>query len=147
MMVDRDIEAGRGLLDKLYYTLDGTQDHIGYSYANFEFKGHVNVKFPANKFDINKLVLGNYISSNSMFKSNVIEQVGLVTNDIYKRLLDYAFLLKCFGNGYIGIPCINANFIAHSNENDISAGSNEDYNNKYKRVYKDFIKPLIKKSS
>ena len=102
--LDRDIEAGRGLLDRLYNKLQDTPLNIGFSYATFQFKGHVNRDFPAKAYDINKLVQSNYISSNSLFKSSVIEHVGLVTDDKYKRLLDWAFLLKCFSHGYIGLP-------------------------------------------
>lgn len=145
MMIDRDIEAGRGLLDKLHKSLDKWARYVGYCYASFQFKGHVNANFPAMPFDIMRLIQGNYISSNSMFRSSVIEEVGLVTDDKYKRLLDYAFLLKCFKYGYIGWPEPNANFIAHSTKNDISAGDGNDYQLKYQRVYEDFIEPLIKK--
>jgi hypothetical protein len=144
MMIDRDIEAGRGLLDRLYKRLDKNPNNVGYCYASFEFKGHVNVKFPAIPFDINRLIKGNYISSNSLFRSSVIENVGLVTNDKYKRLLDWAFLLKCYGYGYVGVPESNAYFIAHSTKNDISAGSNDDYRIKHQRVFNDFVVPLIK---
>lgn len=143
-MCDRDIEAGRGLFDRLHYKLEKSNVNIGYCYASFEFRGHINHQFPAMPFDINRLIMGNYISSNTMFKSHVIEKVGLVTDDQYKRLLDYAFLLKCFRMGFIGIPEPNAYFIAHSTKNDISAGSNDDYRLKYKRVFDDFIKPLLK---
>jgi hypothetical protein len=143
MMIDRDIEAGRGLLDRLHYKLEKSNANIGYCYATFEFRGHINHQFPAMPFDINRLVMGNYISSNTMFKSHVIQEVGLVTDDQYKRLLDYAFLLKCFRMGFMGVPEPKAYFIAHSTKNDISAGSNEDYRLKYKRVFDDFIKPLL----
>lgn len=143
MMIDRDIEAGRGLLDRLYEKLIISPSNIGYVYATFQFKGHINHDFPAMPYDINRLIKGNYISSNSMFKSEVIEQVGLVTDDKYKRLLDYAFLLKCFANGYIGLPEPKAWFIAHSTKDDISAGDFNDYQIKYQRVFEDFIKPLL----
>ena len=141
IMIDRDIELGRGMLDRLYEKLR-KNPAIGYCYATFQFKGYMNIDFPAMPFDINRLVQCNYISSNSLFRSNVIEQVGLVTDNKYKRLLDYAFLLKCFKIGYVGIPEHNAWFIAHSTKDDISAGSQEDYKEKYMRVYEDFIKPL-----
>lgn len=145
MMIDRDIEAGRGLLDRLFIKLSKKPivGNIGYCYATFQFKGHINHDFPAIPFDINKLLMGNYISSNTMFKSSVIEHVGLVTDDKYKRLLDYAFLLKCFKMGYLGVPEPRAWFIAHSTKDDISAGSNDDYREKYGRVYQDFIHPIM----
>jgi len=144
IMIDRDIEAGRGLLDRLYIKLKEAQAPIGFSYATFQFKGHINRDFPAMPYDINKLLQGNYISSNSMFLTEVIEDVGLVTDDKYKRLLDWAFLIKCFSKGYIGLPEPKAYFIAHSTKDDISAGSNEDYIKKMRRVYVDFVQPLIK---
>ncbi len=146
MMVDRDIEAGRGLIDKLYEKLMKMSKDIAYCYATFQFKGHLNADFPAIPFDINRLLQANYISSNTMFISSVVEDVGLVTDDKYKRLLDYAFLLKCFQAGYIGVPEPKAWFIAHSTDKDISAGSQEDYQQKYMRVYEDFIQPIIKKA-
>jgi hypothetical protein len=145
MMVDNDIEAGRNLLDRLYNMLSKTTDNIGYCYASFEFKGHINVKFPAINFDANRLIQSNYISSNSLFKSEVIEKVGLVTDDKYRRLLDWAFLIKCLGEGYIGINQPNASFVAYSDKKSVSSGSNDDYQVKYRRVFEDFIKPLIER--
>lgn len=145
IMIDRDIEMGRRMLDRLYVKLNSNCfDIVAYVYATFEFKGEINAQFPARPFDINRLVKANYISSNTMFKSSVIEEVGLVTDDKYVRLLDYAFLLKCFGKGYVGIPEPTAWFIAHSTKNDISARGQEDYKNKYLAVYEDFIQPLLK---
>lgn len=146
IMIDRDIEMGRNMLDRLYERLTAWKlnGNIGYCYATFQFKGHINMDFPARPFDINILVQGNYISSNSMFRSDVIESVGLVTDDKYKRLLDYAFLLKCFGKGYFGVPQPKAWFIAHSTKDDISAGDQNDYQVKYHRVFEDFIRPLLK---
>jgi hypothetical protein len=142
--VDRDIEVGRGLLDRLHKKLDKSPKNVGYCYATFKFKGYINHDFPAIPFDINRLLQSNYISSNSLFRSYIIENIGLVTDDKYKRLLDWAFLLKCFRNGYIGVPEPNAWFIAHSTEKDVSAGSQDDYRLKYTRVYNDFIIPIIK---
>ena len=143
IMIDRDIEMGRHMLDRLYEKLKKLPD-FGYCYATFQFKGHVNADFPAKPFDINELVRANYISSNSLFRSSVIEQVGLVTDNKYKRLLDYAFLLKCFKMGYVGVPEPKSWFIAHSTKDDISAGSQDDYRKKYLKVYDDFIEPIIK---
>lgn len=146
LMVDRDIVMGRGMIDRMVSKLkkfEQFKEKVGYAYANFEFKGHVNAKFNADPFDINRLLKGNYISSNSMFRSEVIEKVGLVTDDKYKRLLDYAFLLKCFRFGYVGVPVPEASFVAKSTKSDISAGSDDDYRLKYHRVYEDFIKPLL----
>lgn len=145
LMVDRDITLGRGMIDKMVAKLKkfSWAENVGYAYASFEFKGHVNQKFPAVPFDINRLLQANYISSNSMFRSDVIEKVGLVTDDKYKRLLDYAFLLKAFKMGYLGVPVPEASFVAKSTKDDISAGSQQDYVIKYKRVFEDFVKPIL----
>lgn len=145
MMIDRDIEAGRGLLDRLYNKLESTPLSVGFSYATFQFKGHINADFPAMPYDINRLIQANYISSNSMFVSSVIEDVGLVTDDKYRRLLDWAFLLKCYRHGIIGVPEPKAWFIAHSGKDDISAGDSQDYHIKYKRVFDDFVVPLLQR--
>lgn len=145
IMIDRDISMGRGMLDKMVAMLKKFEwaEKVGYAYATFEFKGHINQKFNADPFDINRLLQANYISSNSMFRSEIIEKVGLVTDEKYKRLLDYAFLLKAFKMGYLGVPVPQASFVAKSTEKDVSAGSQQDYVVKYKRVFEDFIKPII----
>jgi len=143
LFLDNDITLSRKAIDKLYDKLKSTPPHIGYAYASFKYEGHINKEFPAVPFDINRLVKANYISSNSLFKMSVIEDVGLVTNDFYKRLLDWAFLLKCYGQGFMGIPTPESSFKAISSVNDVSAGTNEDYKIKSKRVYNKFIKPLL----
>jgi len=143
MMLDNDITLGRKAIDKLYDKLKETPPHIGYSYASFKYEGHINKEFPAVPFNINKLVKANYISSNSLFKMDVIEDVGLVTDEFYKRLLDWAFLLKCYGQGFMGLPVPEASFKAISSINDVSAGTNEDYKIKSRRVYESFVKPLL----
>lgn len=147
IMIDNDIIMGRHMLDRLHVILKNSSSEIAFSYASFEFKGHVNHKFPAIAYDLDRLVKANYISSNSMFKSDIVMDVGLVRDDQYKRLLDWAFLLKLAGRSYYGINVPQANFVAMSSEKDISAGSNEDYRLKARRVYQDFIVPLIKKTS
>lgn len=136
--IDNDTEWEENTLENMYYTLENSNKEIGYSYCSFSYKGFINSDFPAVEFDIEKLKIGNYISSNSMFKSKTIYDVGLVTEDKYERLLDWAFLLKCLKYNYIGIPC-KGNFIAHSSENSVSARSKEDYNIKRERVLKDFL--------
>jgi hypothetical protein len=145
IMIDNDIILGRHMLDRLYKNLKNTDPNVAFAYASFEFKGHINHKFPAIAYDLDRLVKGNYISSNSMFKSDIVMNVGLVKDDKYVRLLDWAFLLKLAGKGYYGVNVPSANFIAVSSEKDISARSDEDYKEKSKLVYFDFIKPLIER--
>lgn len=142
IMIDNDIYLGRHMLDRMYETLDDTPAQVAYTYCNFEFRGIVNHEFPAIPFDPHKLMQHNYISSNSMFKTRVAREIGLVTDDKYVRLLDWAFLLKLLKNGRIGIPTQNANFVAFSNEDDISARDNNDYHLKRERVVNDFVTPL-----
>jgi hypothetical protein len=143
IMIDNDIVLGRYMLDRMFKKIEKSESNEAYVYASFKFKGHINAEFPAVPFNIKKLLYANYISSNSMFKLDITENVGLVTDDQYKRLLDWAFLLKLLGNGYIGLNCPEASFVAMSSEKDISAGSREDYSIKSKRVYNDFIHPFV----
>lgn len=142
IMIDNDIVLGRNMLDRLYHTLKNERylnRNIAFSYASFSFRGTINHDFPADPFDIQRLTKHNYISSNSMFVTEITKEVGLVTNDKYKRLLDWAFLLKLVKHGYSGAPCDNAHFIARSEPKDISAGSKNDYVIKRKRVLDDFF--------
>jgi hypothetical protein len=142
LMIDRDITLGRGMVDKLVHKLSKQPESIAYAYASFSFQGHINQDFPARPFDIKLLIQHNYISSNSLFRTDIMQQVGLVTEDQYKRLLDWAFLLKLFLQGYFGIACPEANFIAASTKDDISAQSDEDYQLKWGRVAQTFIRPI-----
>jgi hypothetical protein len=146
IMIDRDVDMGRHMLDRLYDKLSKAPHNIAYAYASFKFQGAVNQEFPAVQWDINKLLLHNYISSNSMFKTNAIYEVGLVTDEKYKRLLDWAFLLKLFlERGYMGIPCPDANFVAQSSPSSISAGTPQDYDAKRRLIIEDFCKPILEK--
>ena len=142
IMIDNDIVLGRSMLDRLFKALKNSEDDIGYAYAGFEYKGTTNIKFPADPFDPKRLMQSNYISSNSMFKMNVIDEVGLVTDNKYKRLLDWAFMLKCLAKGYHGLNVPNARFVAVSEPGDVSSGSHNDYWIKHGMVYKDFIEPM-----
>ena len=147
-MLDNDVILGRHLLDRLYEKLDNSKYNVAFSYASFRFKGYMNYKFPAIPFDINRLLQQhNYISSNSLFSTDITMKVGLVTDNKYQRLLDHCFLLKLFYNGYIGIPCPEANFIAIASKESISAGSKLEYNIKRKLVIEDFCRPIIDKYS
>jgi len=147
--LDRDIDLGRHTLDRLYNTLENNSIRsdviIGYAYASFKYTGYVDHDFPAIPFDPKKLLQANYISSNSLYSTEIIEKVGLVTDNKYKRLLDWAFLIKCLGQGIYGIPCPSATFKVISTPDDISSGDNNDYTIKYNRVREDFILPLVKK--
>ena len=145
--LDRDIILGRSMIDRMVAVLDILPDEIAYTYANFEFKGAIDKKFPAKPFDINALVFNNYISSNSLIKIKYLDAIGgFVKDNKYKRLLDWCLWLKFYQHGYIGMPTPNANFIALSTPNDISAGTQEDFELKRKRVLEDFVKPIMEKA-
>jgi len=143
--LDRDVILGRHLFDRLYRTLSTSKSEVAFSYSSFAFRGHMHFDFPAKPYDINRLLQHNYISSNSLFRSEVTEKVGLVKDEKYKRLLDWAFLLKLFNAGYYGEPCPVASFIVQSTESDISSGTKPDYELKRERVIVDFVKPIIDK--
>ena len=144
-MLDRDVILGRHMLDRLYRTLDKALPEVAYAYASFAFRGHMHFDFPAKPYDINRLLQHNYISSNSLFRSEVTEKVGLVKDEKFKRLLDWCYLLKLFKAGYYGEPCPVASFIVQSTESDISSGTKQDYELKRERVIIDFVKPIIDK--
>lgn len=86
--IDNDTTWEENTLENMYNTIEASPSNIGYVYCGFEFYGTINNKFPLMEFNERKLKEGNYISSNSMFKKSVINQVKLVTEDKYKRLLD-----------------------------------------------------------
>lgn len=138
-MLDRDIILGEHIFDKLYNRLCEQPLTCAYAYASFEFKGYLNIKFPAEEWHIRRLVQANYISSNSLFRTEAVQHVGLVTDNKYKRLLDWAMLLKMARAGYHGINVPEASFIAKSEKGDISAGSREDYMKKHYLVVRDFV--------
>ena len=146
IMIDRDIRLGRNMLDRLYDKLSKAPLNVAYAYASFKFVGAFEREFPAIGWDINKLLMHNYISSNSMFRTSALYEVGPVTDEKYKRLLDWAFLLKLFyERGWIGVPCPEATFEAVATPKSISAGSTQDYDLKRKRVIEDFCKPILEK--
>lgn len=135
--IDNDTTWEENTLENMYNTIEASPSNIGYVYCGFEFYGTINNKFPLMEFNERKLKEGNYISSNSMFKKSVINHVKLVTEDKYKRLLDWAFLLKCLKSGYIGQGC-EGWFKAETSVNSISAASMENYQIKHDLVLKDF---------
>ncbi len=143
-VLDRDIILGRGTLDKLYSVLTKAEKNVGWCYCPFEYKGFVNVKFPAMEFNIQRLVQQNYISSNSLYRTNMLERVGgFVVDEDTHRLSDWAMWLKCYRQGYIGKLCQDASFIAMSTAGDISAGSTQEYSITRELVMERYIKPLL----
>jgi len=144
MILDRDIDLGRHFIDRMIECIEGTADNIGFVFSPFEYKGYVNAKFGPLEYNINRLMVGNYISSNSLYKMEAVRKVnGFVTEEKYHRLSDWAMWLKMYRAGYIGKLCPNAYFTAISNKEDISAGSMEEYAATKKEVFETFIKPIL----
>lgn len=142
--IDNDTVWNRNTLDRMVNTLEKSELYFAYCYCSFEYKGSVNAKFPAVEFNGNRLIHSNYISSNSMFRTNILQEFPIIDDDKYKRLLDWAYYLHLMRNKLIGIPVENGYFVAQASEDSISAGSTEDYKIKYKRVFDDFIEPMLK---
>jgi|WetSurMetagenome_2_1015567.scaffolds.fasta_scaffold05946_3 hypothetical protein len=144
IIIDRDIIPNRNMLMKLHRDLSRSEDNIAYCYCGFEFKGTINDKFYGLTFDPINLLNSNYISSNSMIKYNKLKEVGgFVTDNKYKRLLDWALWLKFLSAGYHGILCKDTRFIAVSEPSSISAGTREEYRRVYKQIKEDFVKPML----
>ena len=145
--LDRDINLGRHMLDRMLEVIKQSKEQYAFCYCNFEFKGSINNKFPCQPYDINRLLQGNFISSNSMMKYDYLEFIGgPVMDQKYKRLLDWALWLKFYQYGYYGIPCPAASFVAYADEDSISAGTAEDYKVKHRRVHEDFVIPIAAKA-
>lgn len=144
IMIDKDINPNRHMLDNMIKTLNSAEDHIAYTYANFRFVGSVNASFINRHFDPFQLMRANFISSNSMMKSKLLEEIGgVVTDEKYKRLLDWCLWLKFLQHGYHGVLCSKAYFEAHSDKKSVSAGDQLEYRTKYKLVVEDFVKQLM----
>jgi len=145
-ILDRDIILGRFFLDRMYEALVNTKEDIGFTYCPFEYRGFINIQFPPQKYDIERLLVGNYISSNSLYKTEVINKVkGFVVQEIYHRLSDWAMFLKLYYYGYIGTLCDKTQFTAVSTKDDISAGSREEFEKTAKLIRIDFGRPIIER--
>ena len=142
--IDNDIHMQKGMLNKMYNVLSNSKDNIGYVYVPFKYTlKEQSITFD-REFDKELLIQQNYISSNSMIKRNILEEIGgFVTDDKYVRLLDWCLWLKMLRYGYIGEK-INSFFQTPLNKNNVSAGSTKDYKLKYDRVKQDFILPYHK---
>jgi hypothetical protein len=130
----------KGTLDKMYQTMLKTQDHEAYVYCSFEFVQNKIpiVSFKNIAFDITIIRKMNYISSNSMIKRRLLDEVPFIIDDKYVRLLDYAHWLSFLKRGYIG-KLSDGYFSSEMNFNNVSSGSNEDYNTKLELVHRNFL--------
>jgi hypothetical protein len=139
--IDNDIIAKLNMLYDMKKTLDNSNSNVAYTYCSFNFTGYINLKIKAIPFNPHKLGKSNYISSISMMKSDCLEKIGgVVTDDKYFRLLDWALWLKFLNNGYIG-SVTDTSFTAYASENSISNRGFKDYKEKALRVIEDFYVP------
>lgn len=136
--IDNDTVWSRNTLDNMCYSLKDSFGFEAYTYCSFEYKGTVQASFRAIKFDHEKLKKGNYISSNSMFKTKIIKEIDMPEDSQYERLLDWVYFLKLMKFGFIGKPC-KGYFYVNTNSNSISARDKQDYQLKFQRVKRDFI--------
>lgn len=136
--IDNDISLDVNTLENMLYAIETSPEEVGYVYSSFSFYGNINSYFPAKNFDSDELRNGNYISSCSMFKSDILLKYGVVTDEKYVRLLDWALLLRLLKNGIVGKPCPGY-FEAYSTPTSVSTGSMEDYIIKKQRVLEDFL--------
>ncbi len=136
--IDNDTVWNRNTLDSMYTGLKYSNESIAYTYCSFKYVGAVNAKFDAIPFDSNKLKRANYISSNSMFKTKIIQEYEMIEDEKYKRLLDWTYYLHLLNNGFIGKP-VKGYFEVKTKKDSVSAGSQEDYKLKHQRVKEDFI--------
>lgn len=144
MMVDRDILPSRHMLDKMLAKIERSKNDIAFVYCNFEFRGTVNRRFYNIPYDPLTIVQNNYVSSNSMIKLNKLDEIGgVITDDKYKRLLDWALWLTFLSYGYYGELCADASFVAISDDKSISAGTPAEYNQKRRLIQQDFIEPML----
>lgn len=139
-IIDDDITLGRFMLDRLHAVLSKTGKDIGYAYCDLEYKGHTNLKIPVGVFDIERLRKKNYISSNSLYKTDSIYNVGGFVTDLeYHRLSDWAMFLKMYKSGFKGVYVPNTGFTAWSTPTDISAGSNDEWLKTKKLIIERFV--------
>lgn len=139
--IDNDVVFGTNTLSYMYNCIKNSEKKIGYVYCNFDYikNNRIFASFKFLQFNGTQLKKSNYISSVSMIKRNVLEKVGgFITNNKYKRLLDYALWLKMLNQGYIG-KLSQGYFKAIMSENSISNGSDEEYKKVLREVHRDFI--------
>lgn len=145
-ILDDDIILNRHTLDRFYHVIFESPDNIAFVYCPFSYRGHVNISFPAIEYDVHRLMKGNWISSNSLYKTSAIEEVGgFVVEDDTQRLSDWAMWFRLYSHGYIGQLCANASFVAMSSPKDLSAGSDEEYRRTEALVRERFINPIREK--
>jgi hypothetical protein len=144
LMIDRDILPSRHMIDYMYETLESGEKNNSYCYVDFEYKGFFNKSFKGLEFNPDMLIKSNYISSNSMIRTSHLERIGgIVIDRRFDRLSDWALWLAFLGEGYWGVRSPKGSFVAISEEGDVSAGKQEEYQKCYMEVYEHIIKPYF----
>lgn len=143
-VLDDDIIMGRHMLDRFYELLKKSHSKIGYVYCPFSYRGHMEVSFPPIEFDPIKLMKGNWISSNSMYRTSAIKAVGgFVVEPDTHRLSDWAMWLKLYIKGYMGKLCTKTSFVAMSTSKDISAGGVDEFQIARDTIVRRYITPHL----
>lgn len=142
--IDNDIFMDDFLLDFMYYKIKKSDCNVAYVYCGFSYITP-NKFFISFNYDFNekKLLQSNYISSNSMIKRDLLEEIGgFVKDEKYERLLDWCLWLKFLEFGYIGEKIPLKRFLTPLNEGNVSARGQLDYKIKYKRVIRDYVQKI-----
>lgn len=145
--IDNDINMQSKLLDHMFNYLKKSKDNIAYVYCPFSYildnGQYISFK---GKFDVERLIHQNWISSNSMIKRESLERVGgFVIDSQYERLLDWCLWLKFAYYNLSGMMIDSKSFTTPLNKNNVSARGEEDYKVKFRRVRRDFCIPLDRK--
>ena len=138
--LDNNTMWQKNTLDNMYKTIIKSKKNVAYVYTSFQFKKNdiPVASFMNIPFDANRLRQANFISSNSMIKRALLKQCPFITNEKYKRLLDYAHWLSFLKKGYIG-KLSKGYFYSIMNEGNVSSGNQQDYITKLRRVHADFL--------
>ena len=141
--IDNDLTTNRYMLDKMIEELDKSTKNISYAYCPFQFTGHLKVQFPSVKFDSERLMKHNYISSCSLISTSSLDNIGgWITNDKYKGLLDWCLWLEFLKKGYQGVLVPNTTFSADSSPTSVSSWPVDSYEKTRKLVLSDFVRPI-----
>lgn len=144
--IDNDIKMQVHMLDKMYWELKNSDKTIAYVYCEFSYilDDYRQINFKGD-FNLKRLMNSNYISSNSMIKRNDLEKIGgFITEQKYERLLDWSLWLKFAENNLFGKFIKNTKFTTPLNESNVSARGVEDYRQKHKLVFEDFVLPVYR---
>lgn len=141
MKLDNDIHADDGWIDSMYNAIESSNDLLtAYAYTSFEYYGCINRKFKAAPFNPSILKNNNYISFNSLIKTDAFLDIdGFVNLHGQDRLWDWSLWLKFLKHGYIGIPVYDKKFKAYASKDSISCRSADNYYKNYKLIKNSYL--------